>query len=193
MISTVTELQCANGLVEEVKNQLREEGIAYNNSIQVGAMIETPSAAITSDILANEVSFFSIGTNDLIQYSLAVDRVNEKIAYLYEPTHPAILRLIHQVVENAHNRNVRVAMCGEMGGDPTLTVLIVGLGVDEISASPFLVPKIKKALLSVSMAQARTIAGDCLKFATGTEVKQHLNKTLRGIIPDDMSDDNGIV
>ena len=147
-------------------------------------MIETPSAAVTSDLLAHEVSFFSIGTNDLIQYSLAVDRINEKIAYLYEPTHPAILRFLHQVIENAHKRNITVSMCGEMGANPSFAVLIIGLGIDEISTSPFLVPKIKKTILSISLKRARLIAQECLRFSTGEEVKQYLDEQLRLYFPE---------
>jgi len=184
MISTLNELRQANELLEEVKGELRNEGVAFREDLPVGAMIETPSAAITSDILAEEVSFFSIGTNDLIQYSLAVDRVNEKIAYLYVPTHPAILRFIKSIVDNAHKRNVTVGMCGEMGGDPALAVLVVGLGIDEISASPFLVPKIKKAIDSIDIERARQIAHQCLQFSTGEEVRQYLDDELSEIFPE---------
>jgi len=184
MISTLSELRQANELLEEVKDELRMQEVDFDDSMPIGAMIETPSAAVTSDLLADEVSFFSIGTNDLIQYSLAVDRVNEKIAYLYEPTHPAILRLIEQVVRNARAKNVTVGMCGEMVGDPALAVLIAGLGVNEISTSPFLVPKIKKAIRLITIENARRIAQECLRFATGDEVKQFLHEQLVSLLPD---------
>ncbi|MFH1384441.1 MAG: phosphoenolpyruvate--protein phosphotransferase [Candidatus Omnitrophota bacterium] len=184
MITIVTELRRANALVEEVKAELKRENIPFDEAIKIGAMIETPSAAIISDLLAHEVSFFSIGTNDLIQYALAVDRINEKIAYLYDPASPAILRLIKQVVDNAHAHNISVGMCGEMGAEATLTMLIIGLGVDAISASPFLVPKIKKAILSVSIEKAREIANKCLTFATGSEVRNYLNEQGQLYFPD---------
>ena len=184
MISTLSEVRRANKIVEKVKEELRSEGLPFNENIDIGIMIETPSAAVTSDLLAHEVSFFSIGTNDLIQYSLAVDRINEKIAYLYEPTHPAILRFLHQVIENAHKRNITVSMCGEMGANPSFAVLIIGLGIDEISTSPFLVPKIKKTILSISLKRARLIAQECLRFSTGEEVKQYLDEQLRLYFPE---------
>ena len=124
-------------------------------------MIETPSAAMVADSLAKRVKFFSIGTNDLIQYSLAVDRMNEKIAHLYEPTHPAIVRLIKTTVEAAHKHNVRVSVCGEMAGDPVLAPLLLGLGVDELSAAPSLVPPLKFLIRRLKLSEAQDTGRLC--------------------------------
>ena len=154
MISGLAELRQANALLEESKAELAARGVAFNPYIEVGVMIEIPSAVLISDHLAGEVAFFSIGTNDLIQYSIAVDRVNDRIAHLYNPTHPAILRMIKMVVDAAHSRGIWAGVCGEMAGDVQLTPLLVGLGVDELSAASSLVPRIKKALQSLD-------AGDC--------------------------------
>ncbi len=184
MISNVQELRCANEILEECRKELTQEGIAYDPNMEVGAMIEIPSAAITSDILAREVNFFSIGTNDLIQYALAVDRVNEKIAYLYEPTHPAILHLIKMVVENGHKHKRWVGSCGEMSGDPGIAVLLAGLEIDEISTSPFVLPTVKKAIRSISFKDAKAIAHKALEFETGIEVRNFLNAELRKISKD---------
>jgi len=183
MISTLTEVLDSKKLVEESKRELQDEGIAFDDNVQIGVMIETPSAAVTADIIAKHVSFFSIGTNDLIQYTLAVDRVNEKIAYLYEPTNPAIIRLIKKVVDSAHDNNIWVGMCGEMGSDPALAVLIVGLGVDELSTSPFLVPKIKNAILSINVQKAKAIANECLNLSTSDEVRNYLESQLQEAFP----------
>jgi phosphoenolpyruvate-protein phosphotransferase (PTS system enzyme I) len=188
MITTLSEVLQANALLEEAKHELRQEGSAFNESIQVGVMIETPSAAITADILAKHVSFFSIGTNDLIQYSLAVDRVNEKIAYLYEPTNPAILRLIKKVIDSAHENNIWAGLCGEMGSDPALTVLLVGMGIDEISTSPFIVPKIKKAIRLINIEKAKEIATKALLLPTSDDVKNYLTSQLDEVFPDIMHD-----
>ncbi|MDP3921600.1 MAG: phosphoenolpyruvate--protein phosphotransferase [Candidatus Omnitrophota bacterium] len=184
MISNVDELRSANAILDACKGELRVEKIKFNEKIQVGAMIEIPSAAITSDILAEEVEFFSIGSNDLIQYSLAVDRVNEKIAYLYEPTHPAILRLIKSVIESGHRKKLPVGICGEMSGDPGVAVLLVGLEIDEISTSPAMLPKVKRAIRAVSFKEAKKIAQRALEFSTGSEVRDFLIAKLKSIASD---------
>ncbi|MDQ6631294.1 MAG: phosphoenolpyruvate--protein phosphotransferase [Verrucomicrobiota bacterium] len=170
MISCLDELNQANALVEIYKAELRAENIPFQTEIEVGAMIEIPSAALAAGALAKRVKFFSIGTNDLIQYSLAVDRLNEKIAHLYEPTHPAILRLIKMTVEAAHKNGIRVAVCGEMAGDPVLTPLLLGLGVDELSATPSLVPKIKFLIRHLKMEDAKKLAEAALQNESGPEI-----------------------
>jgi phosphotransferase system enzyme I (PtsI) len=184
MISGIKELRQANAVLESVKKELRKQNIPFNEDIPVGAMIEVPSAAITSDVIAKEADFFSIGTNDLIQYSLAVDRVNEKIAYLYEPSHPAVLQLIKMTIDNGHNENIPVGLCGEMAGDIVLTVILLGLGLDEFSTSPIAVPEIKKVIRSVKFEQARKIAEKALTFKTGKEVQEFSKKRLKQIVPD---------
>ncbi len=178
MISNVDELRKANSILEECRQELKKEGVPFDASMEVGAMIEIPSAAIISDILAREVDFFSIGTNDLIQYALAVDRVNEKIAYLYEPTHPAILHLIKQVVEAGHKHKRWVGSCGEMSGDPAIAVLLLGLGIDEISTSPVVLPKVKRAIRAIRYEDAKALAEKALRFSTGSEIRTFLNNEL---------------
>jgi len=157
MISGIDELRRANAVLEECKEELRKEGQPFNEAMEVGAMIEVPSAAIVADLLAREVDFFSIGTNDLIQYSIAVDRVNERIAHLYEPTHPAIIRLIKNVVDAGHAHDLWVGVCGEMAGEIALTPLLIGLGVDELSTGAGMVPRVKRAV-------QRLDVGACLKL-----------------------------
>ncbi|RKY41599.1 MAG: phosphoenolpyruvate--protein phosphotransferase [Candidatus Makaraimicrobium thalassicum] len=184
MVSGVREVRQANEVLEEVKHKLRREGIPFNEDIPIGAMIEVPSAAITSDILAKECDFFSIGTNDLIQYALAVDRVNEKIAYLYEPTHPAVLSLIKMVIDNGHRAKIPVGLCGEMAGDVSLTMILLGLGLDEFSTSPIAVPEVKKIVRSIDYSEAKKIAEEVLTFNTGREVQEYARARLRDLIPD---------
>lgn len=184
MISGLEELRQANAFLEDAKKELRKAGIAFDENIEVGAMIEVPSAALISDILAKEVNFFSIGTNDLIQYSLAVDRVNEKIAYLYEPSHPAVLRLISNIIQNGHASGIWVGMCGEMAGDIVMTIILVGLGLDEFSTSPIAIPEIKRIVRSVSIEQAREIAVEAIRLSTGKEVAAFARKKLHMIAPD---------
>lgn len=151
MISGVDELRRAKEVLEECRQELRAQGIPFNEQMEVGAMIEVPSAALVADLLAKEVDFFSIGTNDLIQYTIAVDRINERIAHLYEPTHPAIIRLIKMIVNAAHAHNLWVGVCGEMAGEIALTPLLVGLGVDELSTGSALVPRVKRAVQSLDV------------------------------------------
>ena len=183
MISGLEELKQANALVEEYKAELRRENIPFDEHLEIGAMIETPSAAIVADSLARCVKFFSIGTNDLIQYSLAVDRMNEKIAHLYEPTHPAIVRLIKGTVEAAHRHGVRVSVCGEMGGDPVLVPLLLGLGVDELSAAPPLVPQVKFILRRLKLAEAKELAAFALNCEAASEILARCQDLARQIAP----------
>jgi phosphoenolpyruvate-protein phosphotransferase (PTS system enzyme I) len=183
MISSLDELKQANALLEEYKAELRQEKIPFDEKLQVGAMIETPSAAIVADSLAKRVSFFSIGTNDLIQYSLAVDRLNEKIAHLYEPTHPAIVRLIQTTVDAAHRHKVRVSVCGEMAGDPVLVPLLLGLGVDELSAAPSLVPPVKFLVRRLKLSEARELAAFALGCESAEEILAHCQELAHQIAP----------
>jgi phosphotransferase system enzyme I (PtsI) len=182
MISGIEELRQANAILEEVKEELKKEGYSFNDGIKVGAMIEVPSAAMTADILAEEADFFSIGTNDLIQYSLAVDRANEKVAYLYEPAHPAVLRLIKNVIDAAHKANIKVGMCGEMAGESSLALILLGLGLDEFSIPPQLIPELKYIIRSVNLKQVRDIAIKSLGLSTGKEVEEFSQAQLREIM-----------
>ncbi|MEO7934020.1 MAG: phosphoenolpyruvate--protein phosphotransferase [Chthoniobacterales bacterium] len=170
MISSLEELRKANAILLECKNELRGEGQAFGEKLDVGVMIEVPSAALCADLLAREVSFFSIGTNDLIQYTVAVDRVNEQIAHLYQPTHPAVLRLIKMVVRAAHSAGIWVGVCGEMAGDVSLTPLLLGLGIDELSASVPSVPRIKRAVQTLNQSECERLADHVLNFDTAQEI-----------------------
>lgn len=157
MISGLNELIQANRFLEESKNELRARGVSFDESIEVGCMIEVPSAAYTVDLLAEHCAFFSIGTNDLIQYLLAVDRVNDRVAHLYQPNHPAVLRTIQHVVDAAHKRGVPVGVCGEMAGDPLYAPLLIGMGVDTLSLSPVSLPEIKYLLRKTSYRELRSL------------------------------------
>jgi phosphotransferase system enzyme I (PtsI) len=170
MISGLEELRRAKAVLAECKEELRRSGVPLAEKIEVGAMIEIPSAAICANVLAPEVDFFSIGTNDLIQYALAVDRVNEKLAHLYEPTHPAVLRLLKMIAEAAHANNIWVGVCGEMAGDVALVPLLLGLGMDELSASATLVPRVKRAVQSLAIPECRELVEAALKLNTASEI-----------------------
>ena len=176
MISGLDELRRAMAVLNECKQQLRNSKIEITDKLEVGAMVEIPSAAICASALAREVDFLSIGTNDLIQYALAVDRVNEKVAYLYEPTHPAILRLLKMVADAAHANRIWVGVCGEMAGDVALVPLLLGLGVDELSASATLVPRVKRAVQSVTIPECRELVEETLKLNTGSEILERCLK-----------------
>lgn len=183
MISCVGEIEQANALVEKYKDELRSESVPFDEKIEIGAMIEIPSAAIAADTLAKKVKFFSIGTNDLIQYSLAIDRLNERIAHLYEPTHPAVLRLIKMTVDAAHKHGIWCGVCGEMAGDPELIPLLLGLGVDELSAAPGIVPQIKFLIRRLKMDEAKKLAEHALQNESGVEILQQSQNLARAIAP----------
>ncbi|HRJ73615.1 MAG TPA: phosphoenolpyruvate--protein phosphotransferase, partial [Terrimicrobiaceae bacterium] len=170
MISGLDELRQANAILEECKEELRERGAEFHPDLEVGIMIEVPSAALCADHLAREVKFFSIGTNDLIQYAIAVDRGNDRIAHLFEPTHPAIVRMIKGVVDAAHHQGIWVGVCGEMAGDITLTPLLLGLGVDELSASCTVVPRVKKAVQSLDIPTCRALAEEAAQLGSASDI-----------------------
>ncbi len=183
MVSSVDEMRHANLVLEEVKQNLRDERIPFDEDIKVGAMIEVPSAAITADLIAKESNFFSIGTNDLIQYSLAVDRTNEGAADLYEPGHPAILRMIKMTIDVAHKAKIKVSLCGEMAGEPVFALLLVGLGIDELSMPSLNVLQIKKLVRSIKYEEAVNIANEAMNLQTGTEVEEFMRTKLCDVAP----------
>ncbi|MBC8009717.1 MAG: phosphoenolpyruvate--protein phosphotransferase [Burkholderiales bacterium] len=170
MISGREEMRRANAVLEECKAELRAEGQAFDEQMAVGTMIEIPSAAMTADLLALDCDFFSIGTNDLIQYLLAIDRVNDRIAHLYEPTHPAVLRTLRHIVVEAHRANIKVSVCGEMAGDPAYTALLFGLGVDELSMTPPALPAARHILRNMKMSDAKKLAQMALAMDSPTTI-----------------------
>jgi phosphotransferase system enzyme I (PtsI) len=171
MISGVSELRRVRAALDEARAELRAEGKPLDENVKIGVMIETPSAAMVADLLAREVDFFSIGTNDLIQYTLAVDRVNEHVAHLYEPLHPAILRLIQQVTREAHKRGIQVAVCGEMAGDSRVAPLLLGLGLTELSMNAVSIPEVKSAIRAQRRAELVELAERALSLCTVEEIK----------------------
>lgn len=171
MVLGLEDLRRAREIVERVKLQLRKEGAAMSPNVPLGIMVETPASVFSIDQLAQECDFVSIGTNDLIQYTLAVDRGNEAIAEIYEPLHPAVLRAIKTVVDAGHRYGIRVGICGEMAGEPLYAVLLVGMGLEEFSVSPYLVPEIKTIVRQTTYPEARELADRCLSLATPSEVR----------------------
>ena len=184
MVSGMDELDAANVLLDECRNQLRAEGVEFAENLEIGVMIETPSAAMIADSLARCVQFFSIGTNDLIQYSLAVDRLNEKIAHLYEPTHPGILRLIKATVDAGQAQKIWTGVCGEMAGELAMVPLLIGLGVAELSVVPSLVPRVKMLIRSIEMAKARELAEFALNCDSPGEILDRAEALSKAAVPD---------
>ncbi len=184
MITGVAELRESLKRLAAVKEELRQEGVAFNEEIPVGIMIETPSAALIADHLARDVDFISIGTNDLIQYCLAVDRANEHIAYLYEPLHPAVLRALAMICKAAEEHGIAVSMCGEMAGDPLYTLILLGLGISELSMNPSGIPRVKRILRQVDRSAATGILDDLLTLPTAREVSQLLERRMAALFPD---------
>lgn len=185
MISGVEELRQVKVILEEAKEELGVRGIPFDPEIPLGVMIEIPSAAITADILAREVDFFSIGTNDLIQYSLAIDRVNEHVSYLYEPLHPAILRNIKGVVDTARDAGIGVGICGEMASDPLYTLIFLGLGLDELSMNAIAIPRVKKVLRRSTRTEGEMLAKEILQFSTAKETELFIRKKMAERFPED--------
>ncbi len=174
MISGVAEIRAVKRLVAEVKEELRAGGVPFDEKIKLGIMIEIPSAVLTADLLAGEVDFFSVGTNDLIQYTLAIDRTNEHLSHLYEPLHPAILRSLRQVVDAAHAAGIDACICGEMAGDPSCLPILLGLGFDELSMSPPSIPRVKQILRRCSLAEAKELVARALQLPTAGQVDSFL-------------------
>ncbi len=185
MISGVHELRRAKSILEETKEELTAEGIEYNPDMEVGIMIEVPSAALVADLLAKESDFFSIGTNDLIQYTIAIDRVNEHVAYLFEPSHPAILRVIKQVVKAANDAGISVGICGEMAGEPVYAIVFLGLGIKHLSMSAGSLLKVKKLIREVSYEDAKDICDTIMTFDTAREIEEFLASRLAGILKEE--------
>ncbi len=184
MISGVGEFRAAKAVLDEAKEELQATGQEFDPELPCGITVEVPSAAATADLLAKETDFFSIGTNDLIQYLLAVDRGNENVSYLYEPLHPAILRTIRYVIESAHSEGIKVGMCGEMAADPLLVVLLLGLELDELSMNALSIPAVKNITRSLSAREARETAEQALQLPTSKEVAEFVGERMRERLPE---------
>ena len=170
MISGLDEVRRGRQIIDECKQELRGEGHAFDEELEVGIMVEVPTAAIMADWLAREVDFFSIGTNDLIQYAVAIDRTNERVAHLYEPSHPSVVRLIKMVADAAHAHDIWVGVCGEMAGEVLFTPLLLGLGIDELSVNASIVPRVKNAVQRLTITECRQLVSEVLKLDTPSAV-----------------------
>ncbi|MDD7568444.1 MAG: phosphoenolpyruvate-protein phosphotransferase PtsI [[Actinobacillus] rossii] len=179
MIISVEEIRELKAVIAKLKQELRDEGKAFDENIQIGVMVETPSAAVNAKFLAKEVDFFSIGTNDLTQYTLAVDRGNEMISHLYNPMSPSVLGLIKQVIDASHAEGKWTGMCGELAGDERATLLLLGMGLDEFSMSAISVPRIKKLIRNVNFADAKALADKAMQVPTVAEIEQLVNEFLK--------------
>ncbi len=188
LVSTLDEFRRARAILNDVANELAAEGVSIRSDVPVGAMIEVPAAAIMADLLAKEVDFFSIGTNDLIQYTLAADRTNENVAELYNAADPAVIRLIDRVVQAAHAATIEVTVCGSMAGEPLYTMLLLGLGVHHLSTPPHQLPLIKRVIRAIHLKQAQQLAQEALNRDSAAGVLQLLRETLARILPDALFD-----
>ena len=178
MIASVEEIKAANAVVETAKEELRAEGIAFNEDIQIGIMVEIPAVAAAAELFTPHVDFFSIGTNDLCQYTLAVDRMNENIGHLYQPLHPAVLRLIKHTIDASHEAKQITGMCGEMAGDPVATMILLGLGLDEFSMSASAIPVVKNIVRSVTVEECKAVAEKALTMSTASEIVAYAKSVL---------------
>ncbi|MCD6328578.1 phosphoenolpyruvate--protein phosphotransferase [bacterium] len=187
MISGIEELRKAKSIVEECRRELTAEGKPISEEMEIGIMIEVPSATMTADILAAECDFFSIGTNDLIQYSVAIDRANEAVAYLYNPLHPGILRAISRIVDAAHSHRIGVGVCGEMAGEPVYALMLLGLGVDELSMNPLAIPAVKKIVRNSQLSEALEIARKALDFTTVQQIEAYIHRVMSKRYPQEIA------
>lgn len=187
MISGLEEILQAKRIFNDVKTELMTQGVPFDPNIQIGVMIEVPSAVIIADALAKEVDFFSIGTNDLIQYVLAIDRINERVTYLYEPLHPAVLRMIKQTVEAGHRAGIPVAMCGEMAGEPLYGMILLGMELDELSMNPTLIPRVKKIIRETTVEESKALLERVMAFTSAVEVREYVEKTMKERFPGEFS------
>jgi phosphotransferase system enzyme I (PtsI) len=185
MISGIEEIREAKRIFGEVRSDLIREGVAVGGEIEIGVMVEVPSAVIMADALAREVDFFSIGTNDLIQYALAIDRVNDRVTYLYEPLHPAVLRLIKRVVDIGHKAGIPVAMCGEMAGEAAYTLILVGLELDELSMNPLAIPRVKKIIRGSTLKESKALLKRVLKFSSAIEIRDYVENYMQMRFPEE--------
>jgi phosphotransferase system enzyme I (PtsI) len=184
LISNITELRQAKSIVRDVAEDLEEEDVPYRGDIPIGIMVEVPSAALQSDTFSKEVDFFSIGTNDLVQYTLAVDRGNERVAPLFTAAHPAVLRLIREVIRTGQQQDVPVSLCGEIAGDPMYTMLLLGLGLRRFSCTPSAIPEIKKVVRSVTMQQSLEVARQVSRLDSDKEIVSYLRAATRNVLPE---------
>ncbi len=185
MISCLSELEATKATLQKVRDDLKRFGAEHNPDIKIGLLVEVPSAVAIADLLAREVDFFSIGTNDLIQYALAIDRVNENVNYLYDTLHPAILRLIRQITEAGTARGIEVGMCGEMAGDPVNIPILISLGLTELSMNALSIPMVKKLIRSISVDECKELAGEAFEMLNAQEIHKLLESWIRQRFPDD--------
>jgi len=183
MISTVEEVRQFRAFAAEVMDEMDREGVPFQRDVRLGVMIEVPGAALIADVLAREADFFSIGTNDLIQYSLAVDRNNEHVANLYQPLHPAILRMLRFVIDSGRAAGIEVSLCGEMAADPRFAMLLVGLGLRRLSMSPRQIPEVKTWLREATASGLADLAASCMEYSTAAEVQENLDSYFGCLLP----------
>ena len=185
MISGIEEIREAKRLLEETRQELLAQGVPIADRMEIGAMIEVPAAAVIADQLAQEVDYFSIGTNDLIQYSLAIDRSNERVTYLYEPLHPAVLRLIKSIVDQAHKAKIRVAMCGEMAGDPLCCLILLGMQLDELSMNHLAIPRIKRIIQQSTLSESKKLLTQAMSYNNAFDVRSYVQDYMNERFPDE--------
>jgi phosphotransferase system enzyme I (PtsI) len=184
MISGVEEIRQVKKILQEVKKELEDENVPIGSDIEIGIMIEVPSAVLVAGALAREVDFFSIGTNDLIQYTLAIDRINESVSYLYEPLHPAVLKMLRMIVEEGRQAGIRVAMCGEMAGEPAYALILLGLEINELSMHPMAIPRVKKVIRGATCAESKSLLEKVIKMSSAAEIEDYVRKYMASRFPE---------